>query len=486
MMVRLGQPSPSGLSRVDAMACLYLALPIPFFAAWFKWPVAMLLCLLLLLGMHSVLKDIRWAAIGKAAGLPMVALLALVWTALAGSGHFFYANDDWLTRDAVLRDLVATSWPPRYEESHGVSLILRAPLAYYLPAAGVGSLLGLFAADMALYAWTLLGFTLFLWTAMTLFPAGRQRWVAMGVLMGFGGLDLIGASLMKGALPQPGDHLEWWAVFAQYSSNPTMLFWVPNHALPSWLGIALILRHWKTPDLMRIAPWLLAATPLWSPLATVGLLPFLVAGLNWKIDTWKALSIRSVLPWFGIALLLAAYVTMDADSVPGGWALSGFDSMAEFLKSYVAFVILEFGLLLFILSRLNSVELPLGVAAVVLLVLPLYRFGVGNDLVMRSSIPALTVLALATIRPLTTQAGHPVWRATLALVLLLGAMGSLQEPIRALRQPRWGLKDITLQQVVDKDYRGILPPHYVAWLQQPMWQAMLRQPTQVQPSASSP
>jgi hypothetical protein len=476
--------SEAGLSLLDGFICLFLSLPLLLFCAWFKWPFAIALAVMTVFGFQQLLQGSRLDhfGVGPRLVLAIVAVAAL-WTALAGVGHFCYANSDWLTRDAVLRDLTRTAWPPEYESDGALPLILRAPVGYYLPAAALGSLLGLASADIALYVWTVIGFALVLCAATTLFSSSKQRWTCVGVMIAFGGLDLVGYFLSRWTLPAPGEHIEWWAQFAQYSSNSTLLFWVPNHALPAWLGMLLVLRHWRTPALARIAPMLAATIPLWSPLAAIGLAPFFIAGLDWRRDVRQVFAVRSGLPFLGLALLVARFLTLDAQTIPGGWAIDGFASAGDFFERYALFCTLEFGILALVLLRLKAFNVPLATSLLILLALPIYRFGQGNDLVMRSSIPALMVFALATVRPLAEHARSASRYALMAL-LAVGALGAAQEPWRALMKPRWTMKDLTLGEISSPrahGYASALPPHYVATLNQPGLLALLREPSLVRP-----
>jgi hypothetical protein len=482
-----GEDSTPGWTLLDAALVSYLALPLLVFCAWFKWPVALGLAALLSYAFWRTLADVRLREFGvHPAVVGAIVALALAWTAIAGVGHFFYANLDWVTRDAVLRDLTATPWPPRYESDGDFALILRAPVGYYLPVAVVGWLAGLGVADFALYLWTALGFALFLCAAIALFSTRRQRVLAVIVLIAFGGMDLVGTVLALGSFPPADRHLEWWAGFAQYSSNSTLLFWVPNHALPAWLGTMLILRLWRQPELARIAPMMAAAVALWAPLAAIGLAPFFAAGLNWRRDFRGLFAVRTGLPFLAMAMLVARYITLDAETIPGGWAfLDG--PLGTFIPLYALFCLIEFGLVALALQRLKSYDLVLTIAVLVLLALPLYRFGAANDLAMRASIPALTVLALATVRPLVDP-GSRVWRTVLALVLLIGAAGAAHEPIRAFRSPRWALTGHTLVESVYPGRPGILAPlpsNYVARLNQPGLATMLREPTLVRPDPAA-
>ncbi len=478
-----GEGSASGLTLLDAALVVYLALPLLIFCAWFELPFAIGLAVLLSYALWQTLAGTRVREFGvRPATVGVIVVVTLIWTALAGVGHFFYANIDWVTRDAVLRDLTVTAWPPQYVAEGDFPMILRAPVGYYLPAAVVGWLAGAGVGDFALYLWTVLGFSLFLCAATTLFTTPRQRLMAVVLMIAFGGMDLIGFVLARGYVPAGNFHLEWWAKFAQYSSNSTLLFWVPNHALPGWLGIMLILRLWRQPELARIAPLMAVAIPLWAPLSAIGLAPFYVAGLNWRRDFRSLFAIRTGLPFIAMAFIVARYITLDAETIPGGWAFEG-KPLGEYLTQYVPFCLLEFGVLAWALHRLKAYDLVLTIAVTVLLVLPLYRFGGANDLAMRGSIPALTVLALACVRPVVDYA-RSTWRYVLMLVLVIGAIGSAHEPMRAIQLPRWAMTGQTLPQSIDPgvpDTLFPLPPNYVAHLNQPGLAMMLREPTMVRP-----
>ena len=483
----LTQPrTEPGLSLLDGLICLYLVLPLLLFCAWFKWPVAIGLGLLTCYGFVHALRGLQLRRIDLSRRtIALLALVALAWTALAGVGHFFYANVDWVIRDAVLRDLVATPWPPLYDAGAGGAApqILRAPVGFYLPVAAAGSLLGLRCADVLLYLWTALGFALVLWAAATLFTTRRERVLCVLAMLLFGGLDLIGFPLLRGTLPALGQHIEWWASFAQYSSNSTLLFWVPNHALPAWLGVLLALRHWRTPELARMALMLAAAIALWSPLSAAGLVPFFLAGLNWRRDLGAVLAIRAGLPFLALAALVARYITLDTQAIASGWSMDVFPNAQLFWRYYGTFCMLEFGFIALLLAWLRAFDLQVGVAVLVLVALPFYHFGGGNDLVMRSSIPALAVLAMATVRPLASSDRTPA-RVLLGLVLTIGALGAAQEPARALLTPRWALTGKTLAQVSFEQHAfGLtqLPSNYVGHLNQPGLQALMREPSMVSP-----
>ena len=479
-MTPLATPSANpALDWLDRAICIYLLLPLFLFCLWFTTPFAAVLLILVGYGSCRALAGRSGGPIGIAwPWLAGILALSLAWTAISGVGHFFYANTDWIIRDAVLHDLTKAGWPPSYTDLKGASLILRAPVGYYLPSAVIGRLWGLEAANTALYLWTTIGFALFLAAAARLFDTARQRATCVLILLLFGGMDILGFTLRAGRLPFLGENVEWWLQIIQYPSNAYLTAWVPNHALPAWLGIVLILRFWGQPTLARITPLLAAAIPLWAPLAAIGLFPFFLFALAWRRDYRILFSPHSCLPFLLPALAIASYVSMDAGTIMHGWLIRSFGSAGEFLLFYLAFCLLEFGILALVLSRLITFTTPTRIAIAVLCLLPIYVYGPYNDMAMRSSIPALAILALACVEPLTRQQ-RSGWQTSLLSVLAIGMLGSLQEPIRGLIAPRWKPLDKAIPDVVliEHDWaEHQFPTHYFAHPDQRGTNRFLRRP----------
>lgn len=480
----------SGLDWIDRAICGYLVLPVFLFCLWFITPVAVLLLALAAFGAFHAIRS----GGSRPSGLSYHWLIAIFtlsmgWTAIAGVGHFFYSNSDWLIRDAVLHDLSVSGWPPTYLLADASHLILRAPVGYFLPSAAVGYLFGSNAANTAIYLWTALGWGLFLLSACRQFDTTRERVLCLLVLTMFGGMDLLGHSWAYREIAVPGQHIEWWMPSIQYSANTTLLFWVPNHALPAWLGIVLILRHWRQPLLARITPLLATAIPLWSPLAAMGLFPFFLVGLAWKRDFRGLFSPKSCLVFAPIALLAMKYLGMDAAEVPHGWMSEMWGTWDLFAYRYAFFCVLEFGFLALILARITHFSIPMQVAVATLCLLPFYYLGIGNDLAMRASIPALCVLALATIKPLAQQQGRTVWHGLLVAALLVGGLSAAQEPERAFIEPAWKPLNKSIPASVRIEHpeaTSLFPSHYFAREDSTILKTLMRHPKPLDVSREKP
>ncbi len=407
-----------------------------------------------------------------------LAVVAVGWSCLGGAGHLFYANSDWTIRDAVLRDLSSGAWPPSYGNTDGFDVILRAPVAYYLPSATLAQWLGIDWADRLLLAWTALGVGLFL----SLVPLSSQalRWtLGIACVVLFSGMDILGGWLFYRSWPPLGTHIEWWAGLFQYSSNSTLLFWVPNHALPAWLAMALFFRHWRHPDFLRMAPMLMALLPLWSPFAALGMSPFYLLLLPAAFRArWRFFNPGNLGPALLLLAIEGLYLTLDLASVPSG-SQDGLDP--DFLFLYGVFCALEFGLLGLALYRDGKGPL-LHVALLTLCVLPFFKMGEGNDLVMRGSIPALMLLCLLLLHILQSARIRLQDLAGTGVILLIGSVTPAQEIYRAVTQPAWAFHE---EQTLLQAANGTAPAHYVARLNQPFLLSVMKKPSAAMPSRGS-
>ncbi len=380
--------------------------------------------------------------------------LALCLLVLGGEAHLMFTNWDWLWRDAVLSDLVRAPFPPTYDVG-GRTFVLRAPLGMYMLPALVGrvSTLGWAHAGLLAQNTMLLGLVLYMLATI----AGRRAAFVVLVFLSFSGLDVVGTALMW--LKQGGrlsdfvlpSHIESWTSF-QYSSVITQLFWVPNHALPSyWLALLAVLcakRELALADLGVV----LAASLFWSPFAFIGILPFAAYLLAKDARTILASS------RFWLAVLIACcflpvafYLKIDAGQVPHEVLL-----LQPFMISTIAlFLMIEIPHLAIVRPVLKDLDPSTKgltiIAIVTLVVLPTMRLGIANDLVMRASIPALTLLAFAFAESLAIA-----WRtaprlcAVGGLLALIGAVTPGQEIVRTLTFRSFAISDCNIVTVWKK------------------------------------
>lgn len=452
----------------------YLALPnLIFYFGWLRFPLALALATAVIYLIGSPPGG-RLSHPGQnPLGLILIGLAGLTWAAFSGGSHFLHADHDWVVRDAVLGDLVRQEWPVLYPTGGGEFGILRSAVGFFLPAALYGKAFGLANLPFAVYAWTALGCILFL----MLLPLPENNPVrlslALLVVIAFSGMDFLGGLIATQSLPIFPLRLEWWVPLS-YPSMTGHLAWAPNHCLPAWLGTALLIRHRHDPE--QLAGWMIATLPLtliWSPFVIVGLLPIAVA-LFWRsllTQTFWQTRYRALFAAVLVALAVTAFLLIDGtQNIALSTTLiargSGMAEQATAARDITLFILMEFGLLGLCLAGAMGRDRPLFLAAMtMLLALPLLHLGPSNDLLIRSSAPALVVLMVCTLSCLglladkqnivPQQSGR---KLIIGAMLLLGAVTPAHEFARALQRPA---QAPSYDRTLVSTQGGQLPSHYV-------------------------
>ncbi len=344
-------------------------------------------------------------------------LIALLWCIIGGQGHFIFAKDDWLYRDAVLADITAR-WLPVVYADGPESWLLRAPLGMYLLPGGVGHLLGLRVAHLAqlLQNSAILGATLYLVTLV--WPCRRLLFIAL--FAAFSGLDVIPVLLKTGGASLLVN-LSFWSDQWQYSSNVTQLVWSPNHTLPGWFFAALAVLYLKREiDLAALAA---ASIPLalWSPLTLVGaaaLFLFFVARSPRELLSLRFAGACAA----GVAFLpILAYLAADAGDVPHEWLVFAPHFFDDYFL-FILFALTQAFLLAFLRDRIEPwFRGALFFSIALLLVIPAYSVGYMNDFSQRAPIVPRALLAFgfdALVIDMMTSGPALAFAGALAIALI--------------------------------------------------------------------
>lgn len=434
---------------LQKISAIYVLIPSLFFAVgWLRFPYSAItlvivggLILALGIGLARSLREepspkphqsLFWKPI-LAAGLVL-----LLWLSLSGTGGVGFQNDDYPASNALLKDLIEQEWPLR-AEIEGESIPIVYYTGYFLPASGIGKIFGWNTANAFLYFWTLFGLALaFAWFAqigrVALANRGTKSLLFALFFCLAGGLDVLGYYLLDTHPFRLHSHVEWWTDFFQYSSMTTLLFWVPQHAIAAWISTGILVDATLEPEDVQTVGITLAASILWSPFGILGTAPYLaVFFLRYLLSlAGRARFFRAETFFFNLmALWLGGisilYIQANQFKFPIGfiWDAVRYKYRATMGQSILTFGLVEFGMLaalvllflgagIFSRARLSTgTGLPFWrrwqdrlwqdfkirpaqlaiflLALVVLGLVPMFRMGKYNDLVMRGSIPSLFI-----------------------------------------------------------------------------------------------
>jgi hypothetical protein len=445
------------------VSILYLIFPfLLFLFGWVRLSIAIPLSAIVLFAIWRLFKNCatnHHSPFPDSKSIGYWLLITAFWVALSGVGGYAFQNWDHHWRNAVFRDLIKFDWPVYYTQPEsGPVKMLVYYVGYWLPSAWVGRFLGWKAANFALFLWTLPGVllvTLHLASALKTSPLKASL-----LLILFSGLDSIGTLFFAKEYPSllpPVTHLEIWAGNLQYSSFTTQLFWVFNQAVPAWLCVAMIVviaARQSQSHAEIILLWSLCF--FFAPLVSLGLLPYVLIELIKQTDFKSPFkNLRwEILPAAAIILLLSTFYFLSntAAQQRGLQAIP----FADFL----AFFLLEGGILWFALAPVKWRDPRWMVTGLLLLVIPFIQLGSDRDFVMRVSIAPLFYLMLMAGETIFDKTTPRLLLAACYLLLVFGSLTPLYEINRSV------YRTYEYYLVLDEDQRVAPPPKPAAHLEQ--------------------
>lgn len=424
---------------VPTFVFMYSAVAV-FFAGWLKPLWAAEACAVLGIGLFFGLRSWRHGmedtVYMQKGTLCMGALLVLFLCWHTGIGAFTGQAGDWVKHNAVMHDLVEKEWPVIYRTGYGESMLSYYTGFYLLPAIA-GKIFGSFrAAELAQYGLTAAGLFL-LWILVIRageVKGGKNQLLCLGLLFVFSsGLLPLGQAVCGSLYPENfpfGSH-EWMnpeTVRIQYTSNWSLLKWVPGQAVVPWQATALLLlRPHKTQNYVLVGLPVL----LYSGFAMVGLAAMMLAVYLYDIacEGWKqakkAFSASNILLAAVGGILVLYFWGNISGAKPEylGFHWLDYGKKPEFYFIFCFFMFGFYALLLFKENRRNPLY---WITVAALFLYPRFSMGLYNDFTMRASIPALFTFMILILRFLGLGEGKEkslaVRKALLAAGLAVGAI----------------------------------------------------------------
>lgn len=459
------------LSRLLPITFAYLSIPyFIFFVGWLRQPFSFIFLALLIIALVYSHKwsisfstavdptrtiNINWWSVAT------IAVIILMIMCLSGIGGYGHQNwNDWRKHNAVLSDLISQPWPVVYQIQNQ-QVPLDYYIGYYLPAALIGKLTNWEWANQFLFIWSTIGlFLAIAWLSVVTERFGL-RLVLFFLL--FSGLDVIGFTI-RGLtsyaqyfdLPNMSPlHIEHWSYFWQYSSNMTLLFWVPNQAIAGWMATGLAISTLRRSSQFGpgIQFFILGLLFLWSPFAVVGLLPCLLVDFISQKATMltrikRYVSIQNVVGLVFLAIISFFYLSktylpfLELDGIHGNVALyTEFNLPPDKLYAFVLFFVLEVGIYVGVIAYIFNKEMQvqqrgankliqIATVAIVLLLIPFVHLGPSIDFNTRASIPALLVLNSLVVDAFDSKPLSKPGKLLLFLIFSFGMVTALVEIIR--------------------------------------------------------
>ncbi len=437
---------PIGTARRDLflpLAAGYFALPVLIFLfSWLRPVIGIPAGLVLAGGCFWFARrndsSVRPALTQK--NLLLILTVTFAWTLLVGVGGVLPQSSDYLKHNLLLHDLTGASWPVMYPHAGGETFLCYS-LGYYLVPALGGRWAGADIIPALSFVWTFAGLFLFFWWAATLTTSPKKT---IAAILLFAPTGILWTLFKTHGLPgvvtaadlEP--KLLYGGLLFGYNDSFTRFNYQPQHALTGWLGAAVLYELLWVKKNPRGAIFVWALLVFWSPLTSLGLL--LVPLAAWGRVRWQNYFEPVNLIGGGALLAVLGIYFQGHVPLPDKGFIGTFLPGREWLFYYALFSLLLLVplLLLWLVERrakiLGEFRPLFFLALALLLLLPLWKFGVAGDLRNQAGGPATLFLALAAAR--IVQSEKFLWQRPLGLLLvvclLIGAINPILRPLKNL------------------------------------------------------
>ena len=434
---------------LTAASVIYIVLPvIMFFAGWLNYAVSIptvLICAFFILCIYSELTHDECRIIDRSSAKfwSITLVIMCVWVILSGIGNLSYQNWDFIARNPIYRDLCTYNWPVMYdfsEQTPYVQSIIgsgKAALSYYfswwLPPAFICKIFsfGQTGQNICLYAWAVLGVFLVTYNLCRYFR--RRSFAIVLIFVFFSGLDVAGyliKCMNDGSEFFPYflyRHIEWWPGAFQLSSNTTLLFWVFNQSIPSWVIMSLLLQLKSSKNFMALSSLIFA----YSPWAALGIVPIAICALFESRENFRsAFTFQNIsVPVVMMIVYGAFYLSGTGIGGQSHVNITGLSSAS----GYVCMIFLEVLIFLAIMGKTARKYRFYYATIAVLLLFPMYTL-IQYSFHIRGTIPALFILMMFVMKFLTDES-NPLLRSRkilMSIILLIGAFTGLGEINRSM------------------------------------------------------
>lgn len=332
----------------------------------------------------------------------------------AGWGGWCSQAGDWEKHNAVMRDLTKCNWPVYYSNGSENSM-LTYYIAQYLVPAFFGKIFNSFrVTEIVNYIWTEIGLILVWLNIVRLIKIKKiwQQFLSLVIFIFFSG-PMCFAQFIRFLIYHQKINSLHFLVFMrgiklQYSSNYALLRWVFPQVIAIWITMLLFLENKE--KIKYYIPLMLPSL-LFGTLSFAGLIPIalgvavvvLIHKRNF-IDWIKNIfSLENLLTLFSLGTILILYFSGNILSEkPSDISLQriSYGILWGLYFIFVGVMVVPYALCIWSDNKKNELFY---ISVGSLLIFPLFKMGLCNDLVMRCSIPSLFILMLLVIKFLNSH-----------------------------------------------------------------------------------
>lgn len=425
--------SSSEVAWPERIAILLLAIPVAlFFGTWFRPMVGVPAAAVALWSAWRLTRMVAPSPLPSRGALAGLAVVALLWTWIAGLGGLFEQMWDHNFRNALLHDLIDHSWPVTWKTPKG-DVALDYYLAWSMIPSLVGKVLGWRAATLSMAAICAAG--AFLVLLLFVRVVGVWRWWVPAVFLLWSGMDIVGWGLRREFDINMFFIETWCHPPLWFTSHMINYFCIPHLSLPLWLITFMVAGR-------RIGPQgVVALTAFLFPLApfqTVGLVPFAIWGAlqgpgNLPDRIRRALTLDNLLfPVVAFAMCAPLYLGNVGAGQGAGWFWENSPSSlppAVILLVFLVVEVLAAGVAVWMCGQRDRL---LVLTLLVLCLIPLRQSGATNDFALKVPMAGLAILTIYTARAFASRPrGVAKW--LLVGVFALGAFTPAHEIWTAAR-----------------------------------------------------
>lgn len=389
---------------------LYIYIPVfAFLFGWTKLWMALITVVILCLAMHGMIEEYSREYISDDICISIPVLLVAVGfismiCIVLGIGGLYPQAGDWFKHNAVLRDLIKYNWPVYYDYKEDAMLTYY--LGHYLVPALVGKVCGSFeAGNIAFTIWTIIGLLIVYIHLIRVLKANsaRKQLVALFVLIFFCGALNPCQNIIKSVFEDEMNSLgsyHWVLVrniMLQYRSNLVMIRWVVPQIIVTWLAVLLFYENTKKVRyyVLLLVPVLLYGSFSFAAFVVIALILAFAHLLKHDITIREIFSWQNILVAASLGSVLFFYFLGNIQEVkPVSSSFRFEEYKGMYILVYLVFCVCMFGVYAACVFAEKKRDVLFYINIVILLVLPWFKMGLCNDIVMSTSIPSLFFLMI--------------------------------------------------------------------------------------------